>query len=116
MRWFRRMAILGVVLGTIGVFCAAGSWWWLVVAHPGAHLTREHILSVISQESPVYFRGGTEKIGVFFQEEHRQYVPFARIPRPFVLGLVAAEDQDFFDHPGFSLRGISRAMLHNASD
>lgn len=113
-RWLRRLLIAGVVGSVLGLASAAGLYWWFVVAHPGDHLERDAILRTISQESPVYYRDGETKLGVFFAEEHRQYVPYGELPPEFVQALVAAEDQDFWTHFGFSLRGISRAMVSNA--
>ena len=113
-RWLRRCVIAGAVLALLGGGAAAGAYWWFVVAHPGEHLQRDAILRTISQESPVYYRDGTTRLGVFFAEEHRRYLPYADIPPAFVQALVAAEDQDFWTHFGFSVRGISRAMVANA--
>ncbi len=112
-RWIRRLVVVGLVLGLIGVGSLAGLYAYFVVAHPGEHLERDAILQTISQESPVYYRDGTTKLGVFFAEQHRQYLPYAEIPPAFVDALVAAEDQDFWTHHGFSLRGIARAMVAN---
>ena len=35
-------------------------------------------------ESPVYYNDGQNKIGVFFQEAHRQYIQYEEIPKDFV--------------------------------
>ena len=112
-RWFARLFKLGLVLAVVGVITLAGLYWYYVVAHPGDHLERDHILSLISQESPVFYADGETRLGVFFAEEHRRYVPFEEIPEHFVNGLVAAEDQHFWDHPGFDARGITRAFVQN---
>ena len=112
-RWISRLFKLGLVLGVLGLVTLAVLYWYFVVAHPGEHLERDHILSLISQESPVFYADGETRIGVFFAEEHRRYVPFDEIPEHFVQGLVAAEDQNFWDHPGFDARGIARAFVQN---
>ncbi|MCP4868965.1 MAG: hypothetical protein GY898_09630 [Proteobacteria bacterium] len=112
-RWFVRLIKVALVLGVLGLLTAAGAYWWFVVQNPGDHLDRSHILSVISQESPVYYADGTTKLGVFFADEHRKYVPFDEIPADFVDGLIAAEDQTFFTHSGFSVQGIGRAFVQN---
>jgi len=111
-RWRRRVTFLLLALALI-CFALAYAYHVHVVAHPGPHLDRQWILSAVSQESPVYYRDGSSKIGVFFDEHHRQYVPYDEIPTTFVHALVAAEDSRFFDHHGFDGRGIARAMWHN---
>lgn len=112
-RWVKRLVLLGLILVVLGVGVLAGMYWYFVVENPGDHLDREHILSVISQESPVFYRDRETKIGVFFSEQHRQYVPKEKLPEDFVNALVAAEDKTFFEHHGFSPQGIARAMLQN---
>ncbi len=113
-RWLRRAILAATLLALLGGGALAGLYGWFVVLHPGEHLQRDAILRTISQESPVLYRDGVTRLGVFFAEDHRQYVPYADIPPAFIDALVAAEDQDFWTHSGFSVRGISRAMLSNA--
>ncbi len=84
-----------------------------VVLNPGEHLSREDILRRISRESPVYYRDGKHKIGVFFGAEHRQYVTYEELPQAFIDAIVSAEDKNFFHHHGIDPRGIARAMLAN---
>jgi len=113
----RRILRLGlfavVVMGLVAVLALALLHRHYVVNNPGEHLERSHILSLISQESPVFYRDGETRLGVFFADEHRQYLPYERIPRHFIDALVAAEDQDFWGHRGFSPSGIARAMVSN---
>ncbi|MBT4837764.1 MAG: hypothetical protein HON94_10505, partial [Methylococcales bacterium] len=47
------------------------SYYWLIIANPGEHLTKENILKSIAQESPVFYSDGTTQIGVFFNQHHR---------------------------------------------
>jgi membrane peptidoglycan carboxypeptidase len=107
----------GTVLAVALALGGGGAGAWLyqqhVVAEPGAHLDRDAILDVIAQESPVLYRDGETRIGVFFAREHRDYVPYERIPKAWVQAIVAAEDQRFWDHPGFDAKGIARAMKAN---
>jgi len=109
-----RLTLFAVlVCALIGVLALAGLYQVYVVQDPGAHLERAHIMQLISQESPVYYRDGETRLGVFFADEHRQYLPYERIPQHFVDALIAAEDQDFWEHHGFSISGIARAMMSN---
>lgn len=112
-RWSVRLAAASLVVGAVG----AGVGWWQYQEHvirtPGPHLAEEHIRSIIAQESPVYYRDGTTRVGVFFEDEHRQYVPWHEIPAPFAFAIVAAEDGTFWAHHGVSLKHIARAMKQN---
>ena len=88
-------------------------WVWLVIVAPGSAIRQENIERILAVESPVYYSDGITKIGVFFQQSHRQYVPYEEIPREFVNALLAAEDRNFFHHHGVDLPGIMRAMAAN---
>jgi len=86
---------------------------WLVVYAPGSEIDQRNIQKILSAESPVYYQDGVNRIGVFFEEAHRQYVPFTQMPPAFVNALVAAEDHDFFAHHGVDIGGILRALVAN---
>ena len=112
-RWLIRGLLVVLVLLLVGL--SAGVWLYRhhVLHHPGAHMERAHIEQIISQESPVFYRDGSTRIGVFFSKEHRLYVPYEDIPEDWVKAITASEDQRFFEHPGIDLRGIARAMWAN---
>ncbi|MBI5547982.1 MAG: transglycosylase domain-containing protein [Deltaproteobacteria bacterium] len=44
-----------------------------------------------------------------FYDERRRVVPYERIPKKLVQAFIAAEDERFFDHPGFDPIGTARA-------
>ena len=90
-----------------------GSYYWWVVKNPAEAVRPENITKILSMESPVYYSDATHKIGIFFEESHRQYVPFRKIPKNFVNAIVAAEDHEFFSHYGVDFSGLARAMLAN---
>ncbi|PIR62598.1 MAG: penicillin-binding protein [Candidatus Pacebacteria bacterium CG10_big_fil_rev_8_21_14_0_10_42_12] len=48
-----------------------------------------------------------------YKDENRTYVPLSEIPKQVIDATIAIEDQNFYYHPGFSLRGIIRAMIAN---
>lgn len=50
-----------------------------------------------------------EVLGELF-EERRTVVPLSRIPRIFVLSVLAAEDADFYRHQGLDYAGLMRAL------
>ncbi len=102
---------LFVLLVVLVVTWVAYDQW--VVRNPGSHVAREHIRTIIAQESPVTYRDGTTRVGVFFEAEHRDFVPFGELPAAYVMALVAAEDERFWSHRGVDPRGILRAMAAN---
>ncbi|MCB2182828.1 MAG: transglycosylase domain-containing protein [Desulfobulbaceae bacterium] len=96
------------------IACVAGYLWW-VVYFPGDAISQENIEKTLAMESPVLYSDGETKIGVFFQEDHRQYVPYEQLPKYFINGLIAAEDRHFFHHYGIDFPGFARAMRANIS-
>ncbi len=106
-------AFVGGVLLLLGLVVGAFAYDRAVIRNPGPHLDRDHIRSIIAQESPVTYRDGTTRVGVFFDAEHRQFVPWQRLPQSYVMGIVAAEDGRFWYHNGVNPKGIARAMRDN---
>ncbi len=46
--------------------------------------------------------------------ERRVFIDFEDMPKQLINAFVAAEDQNFWTHPGIDIRGIVRASLNNA--
>ena len=101
------------LLVVAGLAAGLGLGWaysHYVLSNPGEELSRDYIMGVIAQESPVFFRDGTTRVGVFFEDEHRDFVPFDALPRAYVASIVAAEDDGFWSHPGFDVPHILGAL------
>lgn len=105
--------IFGVGASVVGLVAMFAGYQHYVVRNPGPQLERSHIRTIISQESPVYYRDGATRVGVFFESEHRLYVPFEEMPRAYVMGIVAAEDGNYWHHSGINLKGLGRAFKDN---
>jgi len=109
----KKLFILFFIL-VILIGCGVGSFlYWAVVVEPGPEIQPENIKTILSKESEVYYSDGVTKLGVFFDTAHRQYVEYRQIPHDFVNALVAAEDNRFFQHFGFDIFGIMRALVRN---
>jgi penicillin-binding protein 1A len=48
-----------------------------------------------------------------FGSEHREFIPFGQIPPRMVQALLAAEDDQFYEHEGVDIPGLLRAALAN---
>lgn len=112
-RWLRPLVRIVLVLALVLGALAAWAYQRHVVDDPGPAFTRAAILQVISQESPVYTRDGAQRLGVFFDVEHRAYVPYAELPEDWIHAIVAAEDGNFFAHPGVDAKHVVRAAWQN---
>ncbi len=115
-RFFRFLLKLFFFFSFLGLLTAAGTLGWvyyLVTEAPCPEMTPENISSILGRESPVYYRDGKEKLGVLFKDIHRQYLKYDQLPEKFVNAIVAAEDDQFFNHYGIDFYGIARAMVAN---
>lgn len=66
----------------------------------------------ISQSSQMYDLHGNV-IDTFHAGENRRSVPLSAVSTYLVEATVAIEDQRFYDHPGFDLKGMARAAVVN---
>ena len=48
-----------------------------------------------------------------YAKEHRVFVPISSIPPSLVEAFIAAEDKNFYDHPGIDAMGVVRAAISN---
>lgn len=69
---------------------------------------------VLPQASFVFSRDG-RLMGEFFKER-RYFTPFKEIPPSVINAFIAAEDLNFFNHPGIDFLGILRALIVNLKE
>ncbi len=60
----------------------------------------------------IYDRNGNLLYKIY-KDENRSIVPLSQIPVHVRLATLAAEDAEFYDNPGFSLKGIIRALIQD---
>ncbi|MEO7424685.1 MAG: transglycosylase domain-containing protein [Fibrobacteria bacterium] len=109
-----KWVLLGLVLtGSVFALGGLGVFAFEVRQNPGNVFTRDGIMQILSKESTVYFSDGKTKVGTFFEGKHRDYVPFDSIPKPIVEALVAAEDNNYWEHHGVDPKAMAYAMFDN---
>ena len=113
--WRKKWMLVKTFLFTVIVTGGVLGWlyYYYVIKHPGKEFSRDQIMKVFSVETPVYYDDGKSLIGVFFENEHRIYIKYKEIPKDFVNALIAAEDKNFFIHPGIDPLSILRAAYVN---
>jgi membrane peptidoglycan carboxypeptidase len=65
-----------------------------------------------SQASIFYYDDGITELGRL-GEANRESITIEEIPLETQHAVLAAEDREFYNHGGFSVRGISRALINN---
>jgi 1A family penicillin-binding protein len=63
----------------------------------------------------IYDRNGNLLYKIY-KDENRTIIPLAQIPEVVRLSTLAAEDAEFYSHPGFSIRGIFRAIIQDTKN
>jgi penicillin-binding protein 1A len=66
----------------------------------------------LAMTSKIYASDGT-LLGDVFGEENRVLIGWHQIPEDLRSAIVAVEDQDYYSHPGFDIKGMARALIQN---
>ncbi|ADU29627.1 transglycosylase domain-containing protein [Evansella cellulosilytica] len=69
----------------------------------------------LSQNSFIVDKNG-EIVSEIYNGENRVILSFNAIPTLAIDAFLAAEDQSFYEHPGFDMKGITRAFIVNFND
>ncbi len=96
------------ILFVVAVF--VGGYYYVVPSLPRAEELRDIKIQVPLQ---VYSRDG--RLIDEFGEVKRIPVAYADIPPLLIKGVLAAEDEHFFEHPGVDYRGVIRGVLNELS-
>ena len=100
----RQLFFVGLVVFGLGVLALSFSVRVTAVPAPSE-------ISV-AQTSILYYDDGVTELGRL-GEANRVSVEMEQIPLLAQQAILAAEDRDFYNHGGFSIRGISRAIFTN---
>lgn len=68
-----------------------------------------------AESTTIYDKTGTHKLFVIHGDENRKIVDIKDISQNMINAILAAEDDQFFSHPGFDLGGIAKAVCHETS-
>lgn len=100
LRWF----ILGIFFSFLFIFIPYQAWVFL------SSLPRPQLLSTreIPMTSKIFDRHGFLLYEIY-AEQNRIPVTLSEIPNSLKEATIAIEDKEFYNHPGFSVRGILRA-------
>lgn len=86
-------------------------WWGILRDLPSP---RELTSRKIDVSTKIYDRNG-KLLYKIYKDENRTPVKLADVPQNVRLATLGAEDAEFYQHSGFSLRGIIRSIYKNAT-
>ena len=105
-----RISVATLIICCIGLIAGLGAWLNSI----GVFNLNKNNLSAIVQykhyDNSIVFDNEDQKIGEFFSYYHI-FVPYNEIPKEMIQALISVEDRNFFNHPGFDLKGIIRAVV-----
>lgn len=97
-----------LVSGLVAVAAVTVAYFWVAGSLPKVDTLADYQPPVITR---ILSDNGTVVAELY--RERRIVVPIERIPRQVIRAFVAAEDSEFFRHPGIDLTSILRAALKN---
>ncbi len=107
----RLLLIFNLALATaliFGLFAGVAVYQSLKDVLPDA----DDIAAIYTQEATTVFSSDGHMLGKVFQQ-YREPVRLDEIPKKLVQATIAVEDDRFYQHAGFDLRGMARAALAN---
>ena len=104
-----RFLVVAIVVICVFGGSGAGLYRWLQLHLPP--LTR--LESIEPPIKTLFFSAGGDTLAEFY-EFNRVLVPIERVPDHLVDAILTIEDRKFYSHWGVDLRGIARALVHNA--
>lgn len=106
-----RLGILLISILLIPFILAFGFWILFLRDLPSPEELTNREIEVSTK---IYDRNGVLLYKIF-EDQNRTIVPLTEIPLQVRLATLAIEDAEFYSHPGFSLKGIFRALARNIS-
>lgn len=112
MRWLGTLFLWMFSLGFLGAIGGIGVAA-LAIAHYGRDLPDYTQLK--KYEPPIITRiyAGGGRLLAEYAQERRVFVPIGAIPDKVKQAFIAAEDQNFYTHPGIDFKAIARAAADN---
>ncbi|HJT98168.1 MAG TPA: transglycosylase domain-containing protein, partial [Rhodanobacteraceae bacterium] len=107
LRLLRYALFLALGAAVLGCLAVGVAYWLISPRLPSAETLRDVRLQV-----PLRVYTADDKLIATFGETRRIPVAIANVPAQVKNAFLAAEDARFYDHPGFDLQGIVRAVWH----
>lgn len=111
LRWLMTGIVAGLACVGLVVAAAGGAYWF--VYHAIAPDIQTYLQNPPPESTKLYAANGTLLYEIYSGEK-RTSVPLSEIAPSFRNAILAAEDRDFYEHPGISFTSIIRASILNA--
>ena len=104
----KKLLVLGMGMVFL-IILAVGFYFWLIkdLPDPNHLITREPVVS-----TKIYDRHG-QLLYKIYRNQNRTLVNLKEVPLSLIQATIAIEDAEFYQHRGFSFKGIIRALFKN---
>lgn len=102
-------AFMGIFIFAVGVLGGALFYWYIIKDLPSVETLANRQVPVSTK---IYDRNGVLLYNIY-KDFNRTPLPLSEIPPQMKLATLAVEDSEFYDHPGFSIKGILRSIKKN---
>ncbi|MBI4079335.1 MAG: PBP1A family penicillin-binding protein [Candidatus Levybacteria bacterium] len=115
-RWFyriftiRKSEVVVVLLGMTGLILVIPVFTYAYFIND---LTTKDSIMNRNDTGVVLLDRNNKPFFTLFDAKHKQYVSLSDIPETLQFAVIASEDKEFYNHPGFSIRGIVRSVVVN---
>lgn len=99
----------GFIFSILFVFLLFAFYFFILYGLPSPTSLTSRQLDISTK---IYDRNGVLLYKIF-KDQNRTLINFDEIPLHVRLATLAAEDAEFYSHPGFSLKGIFRSLVRN---
>ncbi len=100
--------VLGAFMSCIFIFIPLLSFVFISELPDPSNLS----ITFVPKTTKIYDRNNVLLYEIY-ANQNRTIVPLQTIPEDLKEATIAIEDKDFYEHPGFDLRGIIRALVSN---
>jgi len=108
LRWITIIIVTLVFLGLIGAGAVLAGLW-----HFGRGLPEYQQLADYRPPVMTRVHAGDGSLITEYATEKRAFVPIRAIPKLVIKAFLAAEDKNFYSHPGIDPFGVARALVTN---
>ncbi len=108
LRWLAIIIVTLVLLTLLGAGAVLGGLW-----HYGRGLPDYQQLATYQPPVMTRVHAGDGSLITEYATEIRAFVPIGAIPKRVIKAFLAAEDKNFYSHPGVDVMGILRAAITN---
>ena len=108
LRWLSIISFTLIIFALLGAGAVVGVFW-----HFGRGLPDYQQLATYQPPVMTRVHAGDGSLIAEYATEKRAFVPVGAIPKLVIKAFLAAEDKNFYSHPGVDVMGVLRAVITN---